>query len=69
MGHGKVPNLLRRMWIVWCVYWYRQQQHSIRKAEVQSRARWAAAPQFWDECQADIDSLEVLIGDLEQENL
>ena len=69
MGHGKIPNVIRRFWIHWCVFWYRQQQREIRKAESQSRARWAAAPAFWDQCQDDLAALECLIADLEQENL
>jgi len=69
MGHGKVPNLLRRAWIAWQIFWYKQQQMQRRKQILAARARWSAIPQYMDDLNADIAALECLIADLEQENL
>jgi hypothetical protein len=69
MGHGKLPNLTRRLWTAWCIFWYRRQQDQIRKHIAQTRARWSAMPAYMDELHNDVDALECLIADLEQENL
>jgi len=67
MTHGRLPNLFRRLYITWAVFWLKQQQASFRRQEHESRERWAAAPAYWDQCRANVDAIEVEIADLEQE--